>query len=274
MSVDWVSGTGNEAYEVHGSPIESTSRDSFTQTVTLRVPWNKRYAVRDELLFGPTGVEGPKLYPYHSNPTTIATSIGITPDNAKSNNDGGDGLEYIDALLTVGFELAEAKETEPGSGLYDFISEEFTPTAEFLTIDHNGFLWGSATEGVGVPLEAAEAPGKLIIGADYTQTRYNLSSIHSDYLSLIGHTNNAAHTAQLLGVTFAIDTLLFNPPSTNRTIKSNGTGLWTLSSTFTYKPTEWNKFWRAKEQQFEEMYILGDSRYFNYPQGSFANILV
>lgn len=270
MPIAWVTGGTLEACEMHGSVEESVDVSNFAQSVQLRCPWDDRYGVRDELLFGPSGVEGPLAWPYHSNPTSFVQAVSIMPAGGVSTADG-DGLTYEEALLNVGFAVGEKKE-QGETGTFDFFSEEFNPNAEFLTIDHSNFRWTNAS--TGDVLQPAEAPGLLIVGADYTQTWYNLSSIHTDFLSLIGSVNSGAHAASLLGLTFAAETLLYTPPTTSRTIKGDGTGLWNLSTTFRFRASTWNKFWRTKTQDFEAMYIDGGSAYKNYPTGSFANILV
>lgn len=159
--------------------------------------------------------------------------------------------------------------------IVDLISESLEPTAEFVTVDHRQFRWNTA---LGPVLLEGEAPGLLVKGCNLVRTFYQLPSLPTDMLDLVGTCNSAPYVSTLLGVPFAAETLLFQPPTMNRTFTTTGTNGWTLQTKFAYKKQGWNKFWRAAANSgqgaWENIWhINGTAAYKPYAPDDFSGYL-
>lgn len=225
-------------------------------SVVLRCAWIDRYALVDDLL------SNSRIYPGMAGFTVAprAQTCAITGDDATTLS-VAQSLEYGDALVTVNY----------GTKIVDKIAESLEPTVEFLKQDHKRFRWGSAT---GDPLTEGEAPGRQMRGLSLVRTLYDLAAMPAAVLTAYGGVNSAAYTSALLGFTFAIETLLYQPPQLNHIIRTAGTAGWNLTLKFHYNPNGWNKYWRAKSQAWEKIYLVDPAgEYKNYPATSFASLL-
>lgn len=160
------------------------------------------------------------------------------------------------------------------------VTESFSPSAEFLTLDCENFKWASDD----TELVPEEAPGRLITTLDYTQTWKNLSTIGTTMFNLIGHVNNAAinfHSmnALLSNISYPAQTLLFHPPTIEKSYdpisKSFKFG---VTYRFTYRPNwdgdtarGWNYFWRAATGTFDSFQRIDTSEdMLIYPVANFT----
>lgn len=252
----------DQVHELGKSPAETWSdTEGVSAAVALRVPWDSRWDVLEEIVN--LGLN----YPHLSGGVLYARSASISPLSSKVESDGA-GTSYEFANLNLQFQPAD-RDSATGT----VYAESIEPSAEFIVQDYQSFQWGAG--GAGTDLLPNEAPGKINHGFEYIQTRYGLSSLHIDLLTAPGTVNAAPHTASMLGLTFPAQTLLFNNPSTNRTIDSDGNGKWTLKTSLSYNAFGWNKFWRAESQAYEQLYLRGTSTaYNNFPTMSWGNILV
>lgn len=244
--------TAFNTYEQHGSHQLVVSDSGVTATLQLRVAWADRHAIIDDLIYNGAS------YPYITDFQIPVKSVTCVPDGAKAISDG-EGLIYPEALLTVNYDTAREVSDD------DIISESLEPNLEFFTLPHQNFRWGSAS---GDPLAAEEAPGKLIVGFDYVQTRYNLASVPTTVTSELGKVNSGLVTAPQLGLSFAAGTLLYASASPSRKVTTDGDNKWTIASKFSYRPSGWNNFWRAKTQAYSSIYIAGGSQYNNFVAGT------
>lgn len=235
--------------EMHGTLQESVTKEGLTASVQVKVPWADRYTIIDDII----GLR--RTYPYAPSSGAVATTGGSRPFGGSSQST--QGLSYEHAIVTINY---EQRNTETFAGTV--YSESVEPSAEFLTLDHNDFRWGAAD---GDEVLETEAPGRLETGFDYVQNLYELSSIPNAVLSTIGHVNQSFHYAAILGFNFPPETLLYVIPSTSRELDSQGNGKWKLTLRTSFKPNGWNKYWRAKNKQYESIYIAGGDEYKNYP---------
>lgn len=241
-------------YEEHGSVSESFKLGEWTAEVTLRVAWNLRYALVNDLL------SNKRPFPHGSYSVLPQAHAAVITPFPGAGATSGQGLDYEDALVKVSYS-SKAK---------DLISEELEPTVQFRKEDYKRFRWGAAD---GDPLVEAEAPGTLVRGLNIVRTYYQLTTIHTDFLTLIGSCNNAIYSSVLLGLTFAAETLLYHPPVVSRTITTAGSDGYTLKAKYTYKAGGWNHYWRQKTQSFEQIYDVNGDVYESYPPADFSNIL-
>lgn len=242
--------------EEEGSRSETMSLDGFTASVTLRVPFNNKYLLVQDLLINKR--KWPWL-PASAAPQARTASIvpfGIDPDNIVPANGN---LVYTDALVTVNYSHEEK----------DLISEEIEPTVDFTRLDHRNFRWSG-----GDPVLEPEAPGRQIRGLNFVRTYYYVSAIPVEVLTRIGQVNDANVVATTLGITFLPETLLYEPGPITRTVDTLGTDFYTVQTRFSVHPVSWNKFWRSESQTYEDMvHIATGSVYKNYPLGSFTNLM-
>lgn len=249
--------------EEHGTQQEQYGEESMTASVTLRCAYADRHLLVAEI------VGGRMRWPHFTLgqvPRARTASIKPFPSIGVSDFDA---IVYEHALVTVQY-ITKSNEEEEDEDGEDVYSESFEPTAEFVTQDFKNFRWTNAT---GDALTDAEAPGKLRRGLNIVRTEFNKASIHEDVFERIGMVNASAVTSAALGRTFPAETLLYTPPRTDRTMRTDGTKGWNLTKSFMFKKEGWNKYWRAKTQSYERIWNVKDAALdYSYPLGSFTNI--
>lgn len=240
--------------ELDGYPVETWTKDGLTAVVQFDTSWENRNVIPPYLLAG--GEEGgPRRYPRNSFVNCFVKTVVFRPFGASSELFPG-AITYEKARFTVNYGPPDAGEA------IDATSESLEPSAEFITLDHKGLVWGADD---GPPLKEAEAPGKLIRTFDYVKTFFGLEELPTSMLTYVGSCNEFEVTAVSLGLTFPAQTLLFNPPTASRTTNSEGEGKWDLTYRLTYRPDTWNKFWRQESDDFDEIWHAGGTQYFNFP---------
>lgn len=240
--------------EEYNTRDEQYTENGFNAKVTLRCAYANRHALVQDMLFISRPAWGGALIGAY--PTTASIALAGEGQSA-------DGLSftYSESLVTVTFSSAAEQQ---------LISESLEPTAEFQVLDHTMFRWDSAN---GDLLDESEAPGRLIRGLNLVRTLYKVPSIPGSVLGAVGGVNNTAYSSGLLGLTFDAETLLYTPPTMNRTITTTGTQGWDITLKFRYQPEGWNRFWRASKMQYQKIYIAGGGQYRNYPLKAFAGLL-
>jgi len=179
-----------------------------------------------------------------SNPSSPATAV------------------YSECILTLTYEIPSAN-NRFGCELNNTFSEEIDSTIEFATDDHKLFCWGSSTGALILP---EEAPGTARVGAIYTLTKYNQSTIPSAAQSLIGRVNSdnvRPKSGLFSGWNFTAGTLLFQPAKFYPKKKSNGADLVDITYTCIWRPNYdtngvakgWNWFWNTDAQCYQQMYL-------------------
>lgn len=258
--------------EFEKSPEEGYGERGFEATRTLRCAWADRLTLAQELqgIFFRSGaytLDLPHLYPHLDVARCVGVPNIVGHDDDRPMPDGADTsvATYTFALLTVKYGVLF-----PNGGLgvdgRELTDETIEPFSEFLTLPPDDLTWGSG----GDPLTADEAPGQLFRGFNWVFTRTNVLSIPSEYASLIGCVNNASITSTALGFTFPAETLLYTPPTLSRKMNPDGvTSKWTLTLRMSFKPQEWNKFFRAATGTYEEIFA-GTTRIRPYTPADFS----
>lgn len=250
---------GSGVAEEHGTPRETWTKDGFTCGAELRCAWSERHTIAADLLANRRPWPGHAGWTYPARCSNVAIRPFPTDYTVV-----GQEIVYQHALLNVSYSTAETT---------DLLSESLEPVVQFLTLDHRRFRWGAAD---GDPLLEEEAPGKLYKMVNLVRTFYNVEPpLHTDLINLAGTSNDSLLSSVLLGgLTFAQGTLLYEPPSLQRTIKTDGSGFqFNITQKFAYKPQTWNKFWRAKSESWESIFdVDGGAAYENYPEADWSNI--
>jgi len=274
--------------EENESPVENWT-NGLQATVTLRCKWSDRYEIAQDIvnnvrgyprrLSVGTGPQGQDEFIAWCTGGAIAPAgkMDIADFSCEYTNMG----DYDQALITLNYSSGGSGGGGGSPGEGTIFVESFEPNAEMLKIPGEGFYYeGDKDE---VPLTDQQSPSKLILSFDYIQTRFDLATIPPEVLTHVGSVNSKKIYSSLLGLTFAPKTLLFNPPTLNRSTDSQGTGKWTMTSRFSYRPETWFKYWWALSESWvnimrpadpdAEPPETGDQPFENYTQKSFANIL-
>ncbi len=249
--------------ELDGSPVEewNLEADSFRAVQRFKTVWADRLAVADVFL------QTIKQYEHAPTfPGLLARSVSTAPFGRQEGSTGAPfGIaRYSHAIITVTFSTPTP--TTPVVVDNILTTQSIEPNAEFVTLDHTEFRWGSAA---GPELNPNESPGKLNIGFDYVLTQRGLETVPFHVLTYPGSVNGAAFFASLLGLTFAAETLLYNPPTVT---PGSATGTWNVAYRFSYRQSGWNKFWRVESRIEESIFHTDGSEYKSYPTQDFSII--
>lgn len=246
--------------EMADSPQESYNENGFSASVQLLCPWRNRFDVMQYVLAGAS-----ELYPHAPLTLARARTASSAPFQARVgqlNGSGGELAYYDKAVVTINYVFDS--QTESGGELF---SESLEPTTEFLTIDPSRLKWSN-----GDKLKHEEAPGRLYRGLNYVLTRHNQRAIPPSVMYLPGCVNGGPFTAMLLGVTFAPETLLYQPPACQRSVSRDGTAGWTITYRLSYRYPGWNEFWNSATGKWDTIRNPNNSKYYVYPLGNFNGI--
>ena len=251
--------------EADGSPVETATDESFKAVVTLHCAWADRWELAAE-------ISNLLLYPNAPGTLARAKSITIRPFTRVANTTPAQNADYEMAEVTT--EYVFDRDT-PEEQNQELIAEAIEPTAQNLTLDWQYFRWKTAN----LKVQPGEAPSLIFRGLDYVLTKYNVVAVPATALTLVGCCNNAQITSPTLGLTFAAQTLLFNPPSIQRRIVLGETPefKWTLTYRFTFNAGGWNKFWNARlnPPAFDTLQVFRGGAwadYQQYPPASFSGL--
>lgn len=235
-------------------------------SVQLECAWADRYNLLNEIL----GNE--YTWPHGAFTNVVAKKAQIIPQRTQYTEHGsGGGIVYQTALVTIQYLAPNNNIDETAGG--DLYSETLEPVVEFIKQNPDRFAWASGT---GPPVSKEEAPGKQVYMMNIVRTLYNLASVPAAVFTCIGGVNDTAYVSATLGFSFGVETLLYQPPTLSRTVKIDGTKLWSLTMKFAYKPNGWNQFWRAgvNPAQWDEFYdIAAGAIYKNYHQVDMTSLL-
>jgi hypothetical protein len=189
--------------------------------------------------------------------------------------DDGQAIDYTDVNVAVNYGI----QFQSNDG--QFYSEQLEPTVEFIPLDYKTFTWqaidedGDLTDAPGKALKESEAPGRQLRSMSLVRTFYRVEEpLNSVLLSASGYINSESYTSGTLGLTFPAGTLLYIPPTIDRSIQADGSMTMTVTCRFNYKEVGWNWYWRADKQIYSQMWsINGAAIYNSYPETDFSALL-
>lgn len=251
--------------ELDGSPTYNVKQDSVQVTRQLKVAWADRAQFVREILAS-----------YDIDQTNARCFHTLVRPMPGAQKGSGSVAAYDYAVVECNFSTAAMP----------IVSEEMSPSAEFITLDYRKFKWGDDD---GDPLVAEEAPGKLCVTLDYIQTWKNLQYVPEHAFYLMGHVNSTAINMRthvniiLIDKLFSAESLLYHPPMVRRTWDvQNSRFSYDLTYRFTYRPNwdgttarGWNWWWRASTGKFEQIYSTETAAVIkNYPVTEFRNLFI
>lgn len=252
-----------ECYEVPESL--SVDFDAITgeisASVKLMCSWTNRWALVADLL------NNLNVLPDYGTGAPVALRASVTPFGDWAQNT--QAITYSDALVTVTYGPPKFDEI----GAFDIVAESIEPSAEFRILPYQNFRW---TDETGDPLLEEEAPGKLEIKLNLVRQIFKVPTPLSTLtLSATGKVHNAIYSSPLLGLDFAAETLLYLEPSFERTLRNDGSDGVNYTQKWSIKPEGWNKYWRAKTKQYEEIFETseGGSAYKSYEPADLSALL-
>lgn len=261
--------------EMQGSPSEGVARTGMKTAIRkLECAWTDRWTLMSELL----------AEDYENEAGTLMKNTGNTSAPFPAANTGATTVAtYEKALVTANYAILEITLEEDEEG--EEKSESIEPTAEFLSVDGTELRW---TNNAGDKVGEGDYPAKLFVGFDYIYTKTFQETLPDAVLDLIGTVNVAAVHPTSEGMesfSFPAETLLYQPPSIQRTINPEGALTWTVNYRFTYKPNKdkgntqrgWNYFFRTEKGaggagDFDKMFIAGGNQYVPYGTGDFTRV--
>lgn len=228
--------------EVHGTRSEGlTYKGGPTASVTLECDWNVRFDLRTDLMnngywpFVPVGGYAPRVQ-----------SVEISPSPTDYTQDG-QAIDYKIASLQVEYGMDESAGSNPGGGSgggRQLYTETFEPQLEVISVKGSvifvDLLGGDGTNPA--TQKILENPPTV---REYTfairRVFYNWISVPITFATLVGYVNDADVTFPSLGLTFAPETLLFKPRSSQRAVSTDGTPGYTVAVDFIFRREGWNK---------------------------------
>ena len=243
FSLDWARLTGSRVLrcdyedwlEVAGELIGDTRRIGSTQNWHFQV---------GHILPNITGLD------------LVATAIRAEPigKSSQASTFGGAHVEYDKARLYVDYEVA------PSDNLELLVEETMERSMEFVTQPHRKLYWDSAHT---IPLNSDEAPGKILPFVDWTYKIKRIPFIPENILAHQGKVNSSAVTSIIYGGTFAAETVLYENHEIERRTNYRGNLEYDIAFHYKINDFEWNKFFRAGENEPQALYESGSGTAWN-----------
>ncbi len=246
------------AFEMQGWPKSRWKNGQFHGERKLICDWDDRVQLLVELNM----IEN-LVYPYPEGPSNaLAYQADIDPQpGAQTSRPSPQTTAYEKAVITVryrsnwGFLVGG-----------DIIHERIEPTGDFHTVDYTKLYWDSSQA---EQFTSGEAPGRIFYGYDYVKTFRNQVGVPSWVQSYTGFVNSNVVNAPMLQQSFEAETLLFKPPTLIDAVNFAGAPVWDIYTRLSWVPQGWNKFWYAKNQQYQVAYQSDGTEYKNHPSTVF-----
>ena len=251
--------------ELKGSPRETFTTGGVLVAAErdIQTAWPERAEV--------IAILGGGKYPH--DPKLLAVSVTDVRGTGKSFAEKGNPqvIGYPTARFTIAYRLP-ADQFPPDDPPVDpeiVRTESLEPAAEFVTVSRDDLFWTAGD--VSERLEIDEAPGVLIRMADWVVKFTNVASpLAAAITFLTGTVNNSPLSSALHGWSFPVETLLYNPPTIDSTLFSDGSVLNDVTVRFTFRPSGWNVFFRSGLTFAIPIFTFAGPQYKPYPLGDFS----
>lgn len=242
--------------------------------VTLGCPWDQRYTVANDLLAnrrtfpGLTGTGSPRVNDVQIEGWGVTGTIVVGSEQM---------IEYEQARLEVTYEPLQADiPADPGLAGYDLIIE--TIEVEVNTKRYNSrktLKWETLVDGNSYNVASGDAPSKQVRSVRLEREFIGLAVLPANIFTLVDSCNIAVYNSTILGVPFEAESLKYNGPVLNRTIRSDGSSGFNVKLSWSYKPNGWNVFWRPFISDYDKMLQkkTGDPQYIQHTPADMSSIL-
>lgn len=276
-----------EHRELDGFPQEQRTLEGLRATRKLVCAWSDRYLLRGALV-GEGSVARPQTYPYNINWGAVVRGVTVEPFGGQKRGAVTEGstpssylASYDEALLTVEYGTPtgrdEPKIDESSPGPESYFVETLDLGIEHIQLDHSKFKWSGSDN----PLEAGEAPSKVIATGSYSITHYYTPYAPDAIDSLAGKVNSGTYTAKGIykssGVlkSWAAGKLLMMPIKVETVTSPEGNERLNISYTMAIRDNGWNKFWDANAGIWDSIAKIDGGAAVNvYESDSFSGMTV
>ena len=236
--------------EIWPSPQENYSPAGFSSTRELKCVYSARHTLARQLLglnsktIGLVSVRLPHRHP--SFLKAFAQSVDIKSFAKEAGSPGAPSTSavatYDHAILCVRYAIPDGITfPNPDEDIKDITrTERLETSAQFITIPDEQLFFDNDQK---IPAEGVN-PGLLMVTQDWTVTLFNEPEVPQGLFDLINGVNDRPIKSRKLDKTFETETLLYNTPSYDRAIASDGSSNLTITFRLTYNPFGWNKFVR------------------------------
>lgn len=260
MSIVWTSSGAIPApEELHNTRTATYGMSGSSASVSLKCDEADAAEIVEDM------VGNAVVWPYEG-PVLLYCSSATISTMGEAGTQDGQGLVYQQAQIDATFSAL----TSDGAENPTYFDERLEPTCEMLVLPPDNFYWSSGSADALLP---EEAPSKLRVGFDYYLTVFNQVSIPAHVLTHPGTVNASTVTSGSLGLTFAAQTLLYNPPLVSRSVSLGGSNRYTISYRLSYRADTWNKYWRTSTGAFAVIKDSGGSTVLVYPTADFSGIV-
>lgn len=252
--------------EEAGWPKGVWSKGEFIGIRRLICDWDDRFALIEWLDRYPNSI-----YPYADGPfDAIARHVAIEGmgeqgnvtqyygDDDPANRTGSVVLAtYPKARVTVKYSTEGPRYV--GRTL---TSEWLLPDTTTMPLNPAIFRWNNNT---GKVLDEGERPVHIRYGFQYVIRFHKLWAVPTWVLGRMGTCNSNVVGGNLLGLTFAAERLLYQPPTIRTGLTVGAVPTYDVTIHYKYHPAGWNKFWRQSTATYEDIYLAGGAQYIQYP---------
>jgi hypothetical protein len=245
-----------------GWPRSGWKNGQFEATRRLLCDWGDRFALLDWIDRYPNSI-----YPYADGPADALASQAAVEGMGEQGNETytpTDGLRSPMALATYEKAVVTIKYTTEGPRYFGgtLISEWLLPDVESHPLNPALFRW---TNNTGKVLDEGERPVFTRYGLQYVIRFHRLLAVPAWVLGRVGTCNSNVVGGGLLGLTFAAQRLLYQPPTIKTSLTTGTLTTYEVTTHYKYHPAGWNKFWRQSTGQYENIYLANGAQYIQYP---------
>ena len=261
MSIRIEPGILTVPFEVlEGFPKEGYS-PKFNATVELKCAWADRAQLAREFQGSIVNDQNNQIrlmpHQYPDNPQAFVDDVKIDPygGSTKDSTEGGFGIVYKDAKLTVTYSIPPQNFLGDQDGSQILTEERFETSSELISVAVEGLRFQNGT-----PLAENSKFGFPIIKGLWVYERKEIAALPFGSMDqYVGKVNSKELKSKRISQFTEIDgnkteqqkfpagTLLYLTPVTNTTVTNEGEQALNATWQFAYKPDGWNTFYPPVE---------------------------
>lgn len=249
-------------WELQGYPIRVTTQDGMKGIRKVVMAGSDVGEFMDQMWDS-----GNNRWPTEYDSNWAAYLWEMRSDPMKDSQSSPQNTHYLDYAL----EVVTLKYTTTAMALNTtgVVSETFSGADHWMTLGHRSLVWNSGQAGDPTFLTPDEQSTVQVCipKARYIREERGITSIPAGCLAYIGNTNNTIVLADVLGLSFAVDELMYKNPQISRSLTIQGNTRFRIIHTAEFNPQGWNKFLRKATGQFEHVYNE-DLDQFEYPSAN------